>query len=223
MEKKKKYAVISSVAVTLFIAPLIVFAAKYTSEIKTNPFRPADANVQIEENIPAEMQTETYFFPEETDTNGNYSVDKTVSIGETRNPNDEYLRIRFVLTWYDTDGNVCAGLDRDIADFTTIELDNQNAAYATKLFFKNSTGTIIVTLHLTESWNDHWSYVDNGCFESKSPVNLSAGKRELLKKVEISPAVYNAAKAAELELHVDVLADAIQTVKEENDDVSESM
>ncbi|MBQ6182076.1 MAG: hypothetical protein IJK31_10400 [Ruminococcus sp.] len=215
MGNKKKIAVIASIAAVLFIAPLIAFTAMYHSKSKENQFSPAEANVQIEEKGHSDdTQTQTYTFPDTTDANGNYSVEKSAAISEEENPNGEYLRARFVPMWY-KDGAVCAGVNGNIADFKTIVIDSSDEN-AEKLLFRNSSGIPLITLYLTENWSDNWTYKGDGIFESKVPISSGNSKKELLKKVELSPDVYQKAKAAGLELHVDVLADAIQTVDGES-------
>ena len=208
---RKRIAFLSSIGAPMFIAPLVVLAVIYSSSKKTNQFAPAEANVQIEEKETAAVtQTQTYTVPTTTDSNGNYSVDKEAGVLEKNNPNGEYLRVRFVPTWY-KEGMACAGLDGDITDFRTVQLVDNDS----KLLFKNGKETpeTIVTLYLNNNWHDDWNYKD-GIFESKVPIKSGNGKKELLKKVELSKEIYDKAKAAELELHVDVLADAIQTVDE---------
>lgn len=212
-QNKKQIAIASGIAAAMFIAPLVVFAVIYSSDPKTNQFAPADANVQIEEKAStADTQTQTYTFPAVTDTNGNYGVDKAAAVEEKNNPNGEYLRVRFVPTWY-KDGMVCAGLDGDIADFRTATLDESDSEHP-KLLFKNGKQTpdTIVTLYLNNGWSDEWEYKGDGVFESTVQIKSGNGKKELLKKVELSKDIYDKAKTAELELHVDVLADAIQSI-----------
>ncbi len=172
--KKKRFAVISSIIAVMFIAPLIVFAAIYKSNTRNNRFEPASAEIQIEENsISAVTQEQTYTFPATTDSSGNYSVDKEPLVGESENPNGEYMRVRFVPMWYDKDGYVCAGIE-ELTNFSRIELNDDETAL---LFCKGSNASdVIITLHLTEHWNNHWEYVGDGCFESKNQVRSANAK-----------------------------------------------
>ena len=52
--KKKKIGIISGIVVTLFIAPLIVFATVYKSNKPVNSFEPEDINIAVHEGDNAE-------------------------------------------------------------------------------------------------------------------------------------------------------------------------
>ena len=121
----KRMAFVLTGIIVLFIAPLVVFAAIYSSKEKVNQFAPAQAKVQIEEkNNSAETQVQSFTFPATTDASGNYGVEKVAAVEETQNLRGEYMRVRFVPSWYDAsgNGNIRAGVE-DISDFKTIELD----------------------------------------------------------------------------------------------------
>ena len=163
----KRMAFVLTGIIVVFIAPLVVFAAIYSSKEKENKFAPAEANIQIEEKETyADTQTQTYTFPATTDSNGNFGVEKIAAVDENDNPNGEYMRVRFVPSWYDAsgNGNIRAGVE-DISDFKTIELDRSTESEAKYLLFKNSSGKTIISLELTEKkengvviekWSDDW-------------------------------------------------------------------
>ena len=129
---KKRVAGISGIIAVFFIAPLIVFAVLYKSDVRENKFRPANDNVQIIENNndPADTQDNDYNWEPFTDSTNEiigYSADKTASfkngksnITDPRHNNDEYLRVRFVPMWYDSEGNICV-ID-GISDYSTAAL-----------------------------------------------------------------------------------------------------
>ena len=77
----KRMAFVLTGIIVLFIAPLVVFAAIYSSKEKVNQFAPAQAKVQIEEkNNSAETQVQSFTFPATTDASGNYGVEKVAAV-----------------------------------------------------------------------------------------------------------------------------------------------
>ena len=207
-DKKKRIAIISSIAALMFIAPLVVLAVFYSSRARNNQFAPAEADLQIAENDENAQKNQTIDSFRWQDQ-GKHEVEKKVEFQENSNPNGEYLRVRFVPTWYDKNGNVCAGID-GVTDVSHIKISDDGTCL---LFCKGNTDAdVVVKLVLTDQWSNNWEHKGNGVFESKVLIKSGNGKKELLKKVEIPNEVYMAAKTAELELHVDVLADAIQTL-----------
>ena len=205
MNKKKKRSIIfCSVLVSAFAIPLIVFAITYNSMNRTNYFQPAEANIQIkEDNFPEDTKQKTNYTLT-LNMAKNYSTEKEVAILDQRRKNDEYLRVCFVPMWYDSDGNVCAALN-GITDFRTQKLNSTETA----LLFCNGYGETVMTLYLDSYWKTSWNYEDDGCFYYSGAVKSGETTPPLLTKVEISPSVYEEAK--DYILHLDVLADAVQT------------
>ncbi|WP_295090380.1 hypothetical protein [Ruminococcus sp.] len=214
MKKKKKYTVIiSSIISVMLIVPLIAFAILYKSGERKNVFRPAKANVQVRENNKSidtlsDRETASYTWTQDTGDNNQYSISKSVQIYDVREHNDEYLRVRFVPMWYDSDGNICGGAD-DFSDYSKIELENN------ELKFKNSLDNTLLTLKLyTDStnpdWSENWEYdSSNECFYYKGKITSGDISETLLSGVKIPKSVYES--TTEYNLHIEVLADAVQT------------
>ena len=160
-KKKKKRTIIicSSLIAVLLITPLIVFALVYYSNRRTNSFQPAEANIQVKEGneVGDEINNTADYKWTATDDGNFYKVEKPVQIYDERKKNDEYLRVRFIPMWYDTDGNVVGGAD-EFSDFSSFALDNEEQSQATALLFKNSSGTELLKLNLDPNWSDSWSY-----------------------------------------------------------------
>lgn len=204
---KKQTIVISCLIAVLFITPLAVLAVLYLSELRSNNFTPAEANVQVRENqkpterLSDEEATE-FTWPAEPENNA-YSISKQVEIYDQREKNDEYLRVRFVPSWHDASDNVCGG----IAGLT----DLKNASCSgDKLLFKNKNDQTVITLTLADHWDDHWTFdPDDGCFYYDAAITPGDISQTLLSDVTISKDVYDLAK--DYTLQIDVLADAVQT------------
>ena len=215
MKNKKKYvAIISSIISVMLIVPLIVYAILYKSDERKNEFRAAKANVQVRENNKSvdtlsDREEASYTWTQDTDDNdqplNTYSITKPVQIYDVRDNNDEYLRVRFVPMWYDSDGNICGGAD-DFSDYSKTELENN------ELIFKNSLNAALLTLKLcTEpDWNDGWEYnTTDESFYYKGKIRSGDISKTLLSGVQIPKSVYDS--TAEYTLHIEVLADAVQT------------
>lgn len=213
--KKKKRLIIICTVAAFFITPLIVYALMYGSGEKKNDFAPAQANVQVKEgageNDTKDELVKNYVLTKDNEEGTSYSVEKTVQIVDERSKNDEYLRVTLVPMWYDEAGNVCAGLPGGITDFRTATLDQEN----NKLVYYNGAETPepILTLYLCSEegklWSDNWTYEDDGYFYYKGPILSGNTTPPLITKVELSKDVYDATDG--YELHLDVLADAVQT------------
>lgn len=210
-QRKKRIAIISSIATVLFIAPLIVFAVMYQSSERENKFQPAKANIQVKEGNESsdELIKTDYAW---TASGDNYTVTKPVEIIDVRNMNDEYLRVRFIPMWYDTDGNVVGGTD-EFSDFSNIDLVGDELQ-----FKKSDNSTVLLTLKLytdnTDSennWSNDWRYDSSEqCFYYKGIIQSGDISNKLLSGAQIPKAVYDATKD-QYTLHIEVLADAIQT------------
>ena len=215
MKKNKKRSVlISSIIAALFITPLVVLAVVYFSNRRTNAFQPAEANIQVKEGGKSEdeiINTTDYKWTE-TDDGNYYTVEKPVQIYDERKKNDAYLRVRFVPVWYDDDENVCGGVN-EFSDYSSVVLDHEDHSQATALLFKNSTGTVLLTLSLFQDTDDHWSNSwdynqSEQCFYYKGTIQSGDISPTLLTGAQISKDVFD--RSAGYALHIEVLADAIQ-------------
>ena len=218
--EKKQMAFIAAVAASLFIMPLLVFAAVYSSDQRKNQFAPANDNVQIAENNnpAADTQTAAYIWTaltNEDNTVSAYAADKSVvfrngksDITDTRQNNDEYLRARFVPVWYDGTGNVCGSI-QGVTEYSSVSLNHEDPAQATALVYKSLSGSTMLTLHLHPDWAQSWRYDPDGqCFYYKELLRTDRTTDPLLVKAEIPKTVSE--KADGYTLHLDVLADAVQ-------------
>jgi len=216
---KKRLAGVSGIAAVLFIAPLIVFAMLYKSDVRENKFKPANDNVQIGENgqDPADTQDNSYTWEPVTNSGNEitgYSADKTVffkngknSITDTRNNNDEYLRVRFVPMWYDGEGNICV-ID-GVSDYSTVSLNSEVQENATALVYSTISGAPTLTLRLSQKWHENWTFnAAEQCFYYKGLLRSDKTTDPLIAKAEITKAVYDQAEGYSMQ--IDVLADAIQ-------------
>ena len=215
--KKKNIVIISSIISVMLIAPLIAFAILYKSDERKNDFRAAKANVQVRENNKSvdtlsDREEASYTWAQDTDDNdqplNTYSISKPVQIYDVRDNNDEYLRVRFVPMWYDSDGNVCGGAD-DFSDYSKTE------QAANELNYKNSLDITLLTLKLytdptNPDWSESWEYDSSDeCFYYKGKIKSGDISGTLLSGVQIPESVYDS--TAEYTLHIEVLADAVQT------------
>lgn len=215
MKKKKKRTIIicSSLIAVLLITPLIVFAVVYHSNPRTNSFQPAEANIQVKEGdeVGDEINNTTDYKWTATADGNFYKVEKPVRIYDERKKNDEYLRVRFIPMWYETDGTneyVVGGAD-EFSDFSSIALDNEEQSQATALLFKNSTGTELLKLNLAQNWSNSWSYsTSDQCFYYKGTIKSGEISSTLLTGAQISKAVFDSTDG--YILHIEVLADAVQ-------------
>lgn len=201
MKINKKYTIIvSSIILTLFIAPLVVFAAVYTSNERKNSFSPG--NVDIEVNEGDNRQNETLQNELTWDVSSK-SVNKPVKIYDSRTNDGEALRVCLVPMWYDkdTEGNpssVCS-----IFNFN-VPVQNGNTLVYTD-------GDMTITLNLNADWKTNgWSYnVEDGCFYYSGTLESGKLTPQLLDNVVLSDSAY--ALTETYTLRIDVLADAIQT------------
>lgn len=202
--KKKQIGIFVAVMVVFLIVPLVAYAVMYYSEVRNNAFSPASANVQLKEdkNKPEDKHRGTYKF--ELSQNGNYQIDKTVSVYDERGKNDEYLKVMLIPGWYDIEGNVCANIGT-ITDFRTKSLNDMETA----LEVKNSYDEVILTYILDDYWQESWQYnQSDGCFYYNGLIKSNSTTAPLIKGVEITSSVYEESK--DYILHIDVLADAVQ-------------
>ena len=215
---KKRRTMIYSVAALLFIAPLIVFAVLYESKLRQNNFKPAEADIHVQEgNDHAEELIKPNGFKWKQ-SGTDYTVDKPVQIFDVRKKNDEYLRVSLVPMWYDADGNVCGG-DNAFSDYSTIELDRTDQTQATALLFKNSDNDVLLTLKLCTDprWSDTWEYnATDHCFYYRGAIRSGDLSTELLSGAQIPGSVFT--QTEDYKLHITVLADAIQTSADAKDD-----
>ena len=209
MEKKKKI-IVCCIITLLFIAPIIVLAAIYSSTERKNKFIPAEAEIEIlesgAENPKGSKLTNEYTFTKNTDDD-NYSVAKPVQIIDKRSNSGEDLRVCLVPMWYDSEGDVCGGID-GVTDISDIKLDETEK----KLVYYTGAGTSrtpIITLYLSSGYASNWEYKSDGCFYYSGNVADDNSTLLLVERVEITKSVYDATEGYELRL--DVLADALQT------------
>jgi hypothetical protein len=217
-KKKKRTIIISGIITILLIAPQIVLAVMYQSSKRENKFHPAQANVQVQEGNQSsdELINTDYTW---TASGDNYTVTKPVEIIDVRGKNDEYLRVRFIPMWYDTDGNVVGGAD-EFSDFSNINLVGDELQ-----FKKSDNSKVLLTLKLytdnadsENNWNNDWRYDSSEqCFYYKGKIQSGDISNKLLSGAQIPKAVYDATKD-QYTLHIEVLADAIQTGGDANDD-----
>lgn len=225
--KKKQMIILSSIIAAMFIAPLAAFAVMYRSVDRKNEFKPAEANVQVREDQKdidtlSDNEEASYIWTQDKDSSNHlldsYSIDKAVQIYDVRGKNDEYLRVRFVPMWYDTDGNVVGGSD-EFSDFSKADL------VGNELQFKRSDDSaVMLTLKLfadpdnpENNWSNNWRYDSSDqCFCYNGKIRSGDISQTLLSGVQIPKTVYDA--ATEYKLHIEVLADAIQTGGDAKDD-----
>lgn len=214
--KKKTIAAAAAVSVILFLTPLVVFALMLKSAERSNQFHPAKQDIAIAENQgkPAETQENEIKWSETTNAVGNHVAVKEVEVGEISNPNGEYLRVRLVPSWYDSSGCVVSGIE-NVTDICSAKIDGNT------LVFMDSGGTkTIVTVNLAENWSDKWKTVsDNGkvqYFETIQPIKSGDKSVKLVSSVEISDTILQTANTNNIFLRLDVLADSIQTVENNN-------
>ncbi len=214
--KKKTIAAAVAVSVILFLTPLVVFALMLKSAERSNQFHPAKQDIAIAENQgkPAETQENEIEWSETTNAVGNHVAVKEVSVNEISNPNGEYLRVRLVPSWYDSSGCVVSGIE-DVTDICSAKIDGNT------LVFMDSGGTkTIVTVNLAENWNTVWKPMPNVTdvqyFETLQPINSRDEKLKLVSSVEISDTVLQTANTNNIFLRLDVLADSIQSVENNN-------
>lgn len=214
--KKKTIAAAVAVSVILFLTPLVVFALMLKSAERSNQFHPAKQDIAIVENQgkPAETQENEIKWSETTNAVGNHVAVKEVSVNEISNPNGEYMRVRLVPSWYDSSGCVVSGIE-NVTDICSAKIDGNT------LVFMDSGGTkTIVTVNLAENWSDKWKTVsDNGkvqYFETIQPIKSGDKSVKLVSSVEISDTILQTANTNNIFLRLDVLADSIQTVEDNN-------
>ena len=209
---KKKPGIPLTVGVfILFLTPLAVSAIMLRSAEKTNQFRPAEQDIVIAENGSKAVETQENVIEWSTTTNasGNYVAAKEIQVGEIRNPNGGYLRVRLVPTWEDASGCVVSGVE-DVTDLRDAKIDGDT------LLFKNSGDSASgITVNLDADWDTKWNTViENGklkYFESVNPVKPGDAPIKLVSSVEISDVIQQKAQEANIFLKIDVFADAIQT------------
>ena len=206
-EKNKRNIIFGSIFAVLLLPPLIAFAVVYNSVQRTNSFTPAQADIKIVEGNSSGDQLEKDDYTVSL-IDGSYCVEKPVEVYDERNKNDEYLRVRFVPTWHDNDGFVCAALPDGISDYSSITVEDN------KVLYKNSNGQIILTLCIADDWNSSWKLhtVNSGQLEYfyyDGLIRSDHTTPELITKVEIPSAVYALVKD-DYTLKLDVLADAVQ-------------
>ena len=206
-KKKKRTALIAAALSVLLLTPAIVLAIVLNSEERVNTFRPADQEIQIAENDGDYKETQDNSLAWSEKDNGGYTAQKSVEIGEFSNPNGEFVRVRFVPTWYDDTGCIVSGID-GVTDIRSAELSDDNKM----LLFKDGKNEpeTVVTLNLAENWDELWTYdTDNQCFVSIQVIK-SGDEINLLSSVEVSNTVLTAAETAKVFLKVEVLADSVQ-------------
>ena len=208
MNGKKKIIIIGSLLALLMIPMIAAFAAVYSSSSEVNKFDPGKADLMIlesgqENESGAQLKNDITLSAADENT---YTADKLVQIIDGRSNSGETLRVSFIPMWIDTLGNVCGGID-GVTDIRSIELDSS----ANTLTYYSGTGdlkTPVFTLQLAENWDTDWEYKSEGCFYYSGTLNSDKTTSPLIKKVEVSKAVYDASEG--LDLRLDVLADTIQ-------------
>ena len=197
-KQNKQYLVFAGILAALLLPPVIAFAIVYNSTQRRNSFSPAEAEIEIvESNESGTELTKEYTIE---NNNGTYSVEKPAAVYDVRGKNDEYLRVQFIPMWYDSDGFVCGS----VTEYKAIVQEGN------KLVCKDENNTPLITLHLADNWSNSWTYnLADGCFYYNGLISADKTTPELLKKVEISSAVYDDVKD-DYTLRIDVLADAVQ-------------
>ena len=96
---KKKISGISGIIAALFIAPLVVFAAVYFSNERTNSFEPGSVDIAVNEGTDEGEKLEKEYPWEKS--GDNYIANKDVWIKDTRTNAGEVLRVSFIPMWYE--------------------------------------------------------------------------------------------------------------------------
>lgn len=222
--KKKKIGIIGGIVVTLFIAPLIVFATVYKSNKPINSFEPEDINIAVHEGDNAEgeeLKKDDYEWKKINDNS--YSVEKLVQIKDTRKNPDEALRVSFIPMWYDksedtNNQEVISDVYSGVFNFNNITFADNKLIYCdhNPEDDDDHSKDKLITLNMVSDWNENWIYSDpnnqdnpgDGCFYYTGDLNNNHLTETLLSSVELNGTAYELTKDYVFQL--DVLADAIQ-------------
>ena len=211
---KKKISGISGIIAALFIAPLIVFAAVYFSNERTNSFAPGSVDIAVNEGNNSSDEGEEL----EKDytwvkSGNNYIADKDVKIKDTRKNSGEVLRVTFIPMWYDMDEQKeSTDVLSDVFNFNSISQEGDTLTYCdhNSEDGNDRSNDKSITLNLKSGWKTSgWSYqADDGCFYYNGPLDSGNLTAQLLDSVELNAKAYELTENYVFSL--DVLADAIQ-------------
>lgn len=207
-KNKKRSAAAAGALAAAFAVPLIALAVVYHSSTKRNEFAPAKLGIEVEEKATA-AETATHEYTFVLSESGNYSTDKLVKVraaGDSTACNSE-LRVKLVPMWYkeDSSDTVCGSIG-NLSDFRYQRLNEDGTA----LLFLNGYNEVIVTCYLDDHWEEKWEYNSaKEYFVYTDDLTEGEITSALLSSVELSKAVYDETEG--YELHIDVLADTIQS------------
>lgn len=209
-ENKKRTAVLTGALVAAFAVPLIALAVVYMSRNLKNDFAPADINISIEENEaePHEVATKSMTFS--LADNGGYSAEKQVKVLSNGTADESALQVKIVPVWYEENsGNICGSIEGSIGNISDMRYQRLNEE-GNSLEFLNVYNELILSCRLDEYWEEKWSYDSaKEVFIYKDKLDKGKKTSALISSVEIPSSVYEASEG--YELHIDVLADTIQT------------
>ena len=210
---KKKISGISGIIAALFIAPLVVFAAVYFSNERTNSFEPGSVDIVVNEGTDEgeELKKE---YPWEK-SGDNYIANKDVWIKDTRTNAGEVLRVSFIPMWYEmNEQKESTDVLSDVFNFNKITQSGDTLTYCdhNELDGDNHDNDKIITLKLKNDWDKSgWCYIAvDGCFYYSGSLDSDNHLTEqLLDSVELNEKAYELTENYVFRL--DVLADAIQS------------
>ncbi|MEE3491022.1 MAG: hypothetical protein VZR10_09135 [Methanobrevibacter sp.] len=221
MNKKKKlsrkWGAIISLAV-IFPVSLTAFALHYFSNQEVNIFKEGKANIQIaENNVPAGDMIELDLFWEKEiqDETVYYVSDKLVTFKSEFD--DQNLRVMLIPSWW-KENNLVAGLaNSKYTDFSYVKLNRSVSELTLDVYTAND---ILIMSYLLNpsSFSKNWE-IPTGEKISLDSFYLHYKGTEQLKKEEVSAPLITAVRIPEevyntmypdYELHIDVIADAIE-------------
>lgn len=212
---KKQIAGIGGIIAALFIAPLIVFAAVYFSNKRTNSFEPASVDIEVNEGNDSsdegeELEKDDYIWVK---SGNNYIADKDAKIKDTRKNPGEVLRVTFIPMWYDmNEQKEPTDVLSDVFNFNSISQEGDTLTYCdhNSEDGNDHSNDKSITLNLKSGWKTSgWRYQDDdGCFYYNGSLYSGNLTAQLLDSVELNEKAYELTENYVFRL--DVLADAIQ-------------
>lgn len=219
---KKKISGISGIIAALFIAPLVVFAAVYFSNERTNSFEPGSVDIAVNEGNNSSDEGEELkkeYTWEKSDDSDSYIAYKDVRIKDTRKNAGEVLRVSFIPMWYEmNEQKEPTDVLCDVFNFNNINItQSESGDTLTYCDHNESDGDNhdndkIITLKLKTDWDKSgWCYIAvDGCFYYSGSLDIDNHLTEqLLDSVEMNEKAYELTENYVFRL--DVLADAIQS------------
>ena len=219
--KKKlsgKWGAIISLAV-IFPVSLTAFALHYSSNQEVNIFQEGKANIQIAENegtADDTIEPNNLFWKKEVQDETVYYVsDKLVTF--TSQFDDQNLRVMLLPSWW-KENNLVAGLaNSKYTDFSYVKLNRSVSELTLDVYTAND---ILIMSYLLNpsSFSKNWE-IPTGEKISLDSFYLHYKGTEQLKKEEVSAPLITAVRIPEevyntmypdYELHIDVIADAIE-------------